>query len=122
MSNAINLAVDVYSQIPLIKCVGKCQASCGPIDAFSFERRIFERATSRSFPDALKVLRSGDLTCPLLDLVGRCSVYANRPLICRLWGVVKTMQCPHGCTPEYWLSDKRAHELLNLTEGAWPTK
>ena len=31
---------------------------------------------------------------------GRCTVYAVRPMICRLWGIDETMPCPYGCVPE----------------------
>ena len=54
--------------------------------------------------------------CTLLDVHGACSVYAYRPLICRLWGTVKRMQCPHGCEPERWLSDEEAHEMIQEVE------
>ena len=30
---------------------------------------------------------------------GRCSIYDQRPTVCRLWGDVPEMPCPHGCTP-----------------------
>lgn len=36
---------------------------------------------------------------------GRCSVYVVRPLLCRLWGMVDKMRCPHGCVPSRWPAD-----------------
>lgn len=39
--------------------------------------------------------------CPLLG-PGGCTVYADRPLVCRLFGAtagVMDLACPHGCGP-----------------------
>ena len=33
------------------------------------------------------------------EVHGRCTVYAARPMICRLWGVAQGMACPWGCQP-----------------------
>jgi len=50
--------------------------------------------------EALETLkRDGNYACPALD-EGRCTVYERRPSICRLWGVVESLACPHGCRPE----------------------
>jgi hypothetical protein len=38
--------------------------------------------------------------CPALTAVGRCRIYSDRPMVCRLWGVVESMPCPYGCLPE----------------------
>ena len=42
-----------------------------------------------------------------------CSVYRDRPLICRLFGLVDhpRMRCEHGCTPTFWLSSSYAGRL-----------
>jgi len=62
-----------------------------------------------------------NLTCPAL-VNGLCSVYAVRPLICRLWGVVREMACPFGCKPERWLADREVKRMLRemqaLNKGA----
>lgn len=106
----------LYAGLPSIHCVGRCQDSCGPIDAHERERLHFEKRTGRSFPDALIVLNSAGCACPLLEQVtGTCAVYRNRPLICRLWGLVESMRCPHGCVPSRWLTDNEARNLLDLT-------
>ncbi|HEV2379781.1 MAG TPA: hypothetical protein VG206_08280 [Terriglobia bacterium] len=52
-----------------------------------------------------------DLVCPYL-VAGQFFIYGVRPLICRLWGLVKAMRCPHGCEPEQWLSDEEARAML----------
>lgn len=96
----------VYRRVPDVKCKGKCAECCGPILCGGAE-------WARIVPLAGAVAAiGGDLSCPLLK-DGRCSVYAVRPLICRLWGAVKAMRCPHGCRPSRWLSDAEARDLLN---------
>lgn len=50
-------------------------------------------------------------TCPYLT-DGRCSIYDARPMICRMWGVARTMPCPHGCEPERWLDQGEEAEFV----------
>jgi Fe-S-cluster containining protein len=55
-----------------------------------------------------------DLTCPLFDKeTGKCTVYEVRPLVCRLFGMVKKMKCKYGCKPSKWLSDRKAFKLMD---------
>ena len=54
-----------------------------------------------------------DLRCTFLDReTGRCEVYAARPTVCRLFGAVHSMTCPHGCIPERMLTDDEGHAVL----------
>ncbi len=115
----------IYAAVPRIACKGKCQASCGPIDASLTEREYFEKRSGKPFPEvlnlklelnaALQVMRSRNFTCPYLNPVGQCDVYQNRPLICRLWGVAPEMPCPWGCKPERPMTSTEASELLRMT-------
>ena len=52
------------------------------------------------------------MTCSMLAPNGRCTVYSLRPLVCRMWGVVRAMPCPWGCEPERWLTDREAMKLM----------
>ena len=58
---------------------------------------------------------TGVLACPLLRH-GRCTVYAQRPLVCRLWGVTESMECPHGCRPVRYLKYAQGQLLLRMIE------
>jgi Fe-S-cluster containining protein len=117
--------VMIYAAVPRINCKGKCQASCGPISAAPDEVEHFEKATGKPFPDAEAMLKGAlkagsSLDCPYLNPVGHCEVYADRPLICRLWGVAEGMPCKWGCKPERPMSDAEAGRLLDATaEVAW---
>lgn len=55
--------------------------------------------------------RSTTLTCGYLK-DGRCIVYAARPLVCRLWGVVPEMPCQWGCTPARMLTSAEGRVLM----------
>lgn len=52
-----------------------------------------------------------DLKCPMLNEQGKCSVYAIRPLVCRLFGVVHKMPCPH-VQPKEWMSEEDELRVL----------
>jgi len=106
----------LYARIPKLECKRLCQQSCGPIVMNRLEwERIKERR--KGLPMFASAENRQTLTCPYLDEThGSCSVYAARPLICRLWGVVKRMRCPWGCAPAKWMSDKQARRLLRAVQ------
>ncbi len=84
----------IYASLPSVVCQGLCAESCGPIACSQAEADRMEAAAGRPLE-----FTSG-LTCGYLDPVQRrCTVYAVRPMICRLWGVAKDMSCPWGCEP-----------------------
>lgn len=39
--------------------------------------------------------KQNPMDCAFLDSNGRCGIYANRPQICRDFGVIETMPCPY---------------------------
>lgn len=91
----------VYAKLPAVHCKGLCQEGCGPIMFSKAEEKMMRAAgaTPPTFDD--------DATCTALK-DGRCSIYENRPYICRLFGAHKNMVCPHGCRPERWVSDEES--------------
>lgn len=96
----------IWEKIPSIKCAGKCAASCSAIECSTLEKRLIERRAGRKLNADTK-----DTTCSMLRN-GRCTVYSLRPVICRLWGVVESMPCPHGCKPERVLGDREGIGLV----------
>ena len=94
----------LYATLPALQCQGKCQASCGPIQGSEIEN-------DRIFLETGKVLADLNNVCRLL-VDGACSVYAVRPMICRLYGIAREMACPHGCEPERWLTEDEVHRYL----------
>jgi hypothetical protein len=98
----------VYAQVPSTHCKGLCTDSCYSVGVAPAEG---DRIRDRHGLD----LRTGFYPdgCPAL-VEGRCSIYADRPLVCRLWGAVESMPCPYGCRPVVVLSDERGHGLLGM--------
>jgi hypothetical protein len=93
----------LYATLPRLDCQGYCYDSCGPIDTSIRERaRIVERARK-----PLTCSKGADGLCSLLTDDHRCGAYEIRPMICRLWGLVRGMPCPYGCRPEGGLLDDR---------------
>jgi Fe-S-cluster containining protein len=119
----------LYATLPKINCRRLCQECCGPINMTELElRRLSEQfpalpSFAREMPIALSsgqvVSERGFATdchqCPMLK-DGACSVYPIRPMICRLWGLVQSMRCPHGCTPERWVSPRESFKLLSRAD------
>lgn len=104
----------IYDQVPGIRCKGLCHDEC---TILLMSRTEYERLLNGA--GEIPPATSG--ACPLLTEDKRCSAYADRPLVCRQWGVVSTMRCTHGCVPERVLSREAAFamngESFALTEG-----
>ena len=43
---------------------------------------------------------------------GRCTIYNDRPLVCRLWGAAENLICPFGCKPDRYLTEAEAVDLM----------
>lgn len=87
----------LYARIPRIDCAGRCHDSCGPIHLTSAEQaRIAAQGVTIPSQSYQKV---GPVRCPALSIFNRCTVYAVRPLVCRLWGLMEWLPCTYGCTP-----------------------
>ena len=102
----INQIEEIYSQIPNINCKRKCQEACGPIMMSPLEQNRINEHLGKS----IDFLSSKQ--CPLLSIFGNCSIYEIRPLICRIYGTVKALECPHDCLPDKWLDDTKAQKLI----------
>lgn len=106
----------LYRQVPAIKCKGLCVGACGLIVASSREAEAMQRVSGRPLTFDRQTLSCGYL------VAGRCSVYDQRPLLCRLYGVVPDLPCEHGCEAERMLTKDegtRLMDALERTDGAW---
>lgn len=81
-------------QIPAFACVPGCHDCCGPVTASSTEMARLPRRSS-----AVREAALAALSCPHLGPQG-CTVYEERPLICRLFGTTPSLPCPRGAGPE----------------------
>lgn len=99
---------EVWGKAPNVRCKGLCTAYCGPVGWSKPEADVMKRHhVTLPKPD-----REG--TCSKLR-EGRCGIYRNRPLVCRLFGGVDSplLECPHGCPVERVMSDAEAETLMN---------
>lgn len=81
------------SAIPVFQCLPGCHDCCGPVAASRWELAQLppvDAATRRA--------KQAKLTCPHLGEHG-CTVYADRPLLCRIFGTVPDLPCPRGRRP-----------------------
>ncbi len=93
---------ELYASLPTIDCRGQCWDSCGSVGMTPPEQaRIEDRHRVRLPLQAVFAgSAAGPTRCPALTMLGRCGVYPDRPLICRLWGLVPSMRCNFGCIPD----------------------
>jgi Fe-S-cluster containining protein len=87
-------------RIPAFECVPGCHDCCGPVTTSSEEMSRLPVKTDAEHEAALE-----DLRCVHLGPHG-CEVYAERPLICRLFGTTPHMACPNGRRPKRMIDTK----------------
>lgn len=110
----------VYARIPSANCKGLCQAYCGLVFSTSLEEGVLRKQTGEgsTFLARMKAAAEygGSKDCAYLTPEGKCKGYEFRPIICRLWGVVPDMPCPHGCQPAGgMLSDDQSQGMIAET-------
>jgi hypothetical protein len=94
----------LYSAIPKFECKPGCSDCCGPVPMARPEWQKVRLAKRQSGQDCM--------SCEFL-IDNRCSVYADRPFLCRLFGATKdaAIACPHGCGPANPLTTSQALHL-----------
>jgi Fe-S-cluster containining protein len=115
---------EIYASLPGVMCKGLCHDSCGVIPIAPIERENMAEYTGKKVkcdPTIViglhskhRVLRPKDdeLNCPYLK-DKRCSIHPARPLVCRMYGVVSGMPCPHGCVSTMKpLTNEEAHDII----------
>lgn len=80
--------------IPAFDCIPGCHDCCGPVTASSEEVARLPIKSNAAHDTAL-----AELNCVYLGKQG-CEVYAERPLICRVFGATPKLACPHGKQPD----------------------
>lgn len=104
----------LWGMVPSVGCRGLCVEACGPVGMSNEEEAILERRGVEVGFDR------ETLTCDQLKF-GRCSIYEDRPLVCRLWGAVPEMRCPFGCEPTLTTQQGRSlmQTMLNLAPSEY---
>jgi hypothetical protein len=99
-------------QIPSFACVPGCHDCCGPVTASSEEMSRLPVKSAAEHDAAL-----AEYNCVHLGPQG-CTVYDQRPLICRLFGTTPSLPCPRGQGPEQMIEpavEKALHRLIATT-------
>ena len=94
MKRQIKALKKLRQRIPGLQCIPGCSDCCGPV---VFSKTEWDRVKDKR--------RATSITCPYVE-DGKCAIYRDRPIICRLFGTVEDLQCPHGCKPEGGLLPK----------------
>ncbi|MFJ4383154.1 YkgJ family cysteine cluster protein [Pseudomonas sp. NPDC089408] len=92
--------------IPSFECVPGCHDCCGPVTTSAEEMARLPRKTQAEQDAALE-----RLDCVHLGPNG-CTVYEERPMICRLFGTTPQLACPRGRGPEPMI-DPAAEQLVH---------
>lgn len=95
--------IRIYAEIPAFTCKPGCTDCCGLVP--------FSRDEAARVPEREQI----GCHCVHADKdIGRCTIYADRPFMCRLFGSAPAeprLKCPHGCGPDKPLSSAKAKEL-----------
>lgn len=109
----------LYAEIPTFNCIPGCHDCCGPTTGLEAELERAPELNSEAGRVTLtldgKVIWDGCLTCPYVTAEGQCGIYADRPMICRIFGATeeRQLQCPHGRKPERPLTIAQTRSLMD---------
>lgn len=112
----------IYARIPAVTCKGLCADTCTRIDASELERQLVADRGIELPPRVrhqlhLKLIASGHVgQCPALGPLNNCTVYTDRPLICRSFGTWRTSACEHGCIADRFVEAAEVFELAAAVE------
>lgn len=106
---------ELYARIPDVGCKGLCVDACGPIGMTRAEWEMIQAAHP-----GVRLAIGPDWKCSLLK-EGRCSIYNERPYVCRMYGAVEAMRCPHGCEPVRMVPDHAADTLMRHLQRLNPS-
>ncbi len=92
-----------YERIPSFTCKTGCTDCCGPVPFTDTEWALLTpEEQNRPF---------NGLTCKFVSAEG-CTIYDRRPLMCRIFGTVEDLQCPHGCRPDTLLTKMQGQTIV----------
>lgn len=96
---------ELYDSIPKFACTPGCNLCCGPTPCNAIEQQAL------NIHQAVTPINPLNNTC-LFSTPNGCSKYNDRPLMCRLYGTVKMLQCPKNNKPKEFLTPKQEKKLM----------
>lgn len=106
-----------YAAVPDAGCRGLCLMGCGSVAMTALEQRRIADRHGKVLPlvaapamEPFTVQPGGQMPgrCAALTRAGQCQVYADRPMVCRLYGAAEGLRCPYGCEPADGLMSESA--------------
>lgn len=89
----------IYDSIPDVNCKGLCaRLACASLPMTPLEQLRIAARHGINLP-LVKAPTGPDDLCRALTPKHLCSIYADRPLACRLYGAARGLPCPFGCEP-----------------------
>ena len=98
-------------RIPAFACEPGCHDCCGPVTASGEEMARLPPKSDAEHAAALDAF-----SCPHLGEHG-CLVYAERPLICRLFGTTPRLACPNGKRPDTMIEPRIEQRIYRYFES-----
>lgn len=97
---------EIRQRIPGMRCIPGCVACCNhvPWSKVEYERMI------RRYPKNAKPYNIHSLKCPFITEDG-CSIYEERPITCRMFGVSEGLECPRGAIAAEMLNEQQAASI-----------
>lgn len=107
----------LYAQIPTFECKKGCTLCCK--QPVPFSKWEWEKLGDKQLPETPleTAIKLPDMEaklcykCPY-SVGGHCSIYEDRPLMCRLFGSMEGLPCPIGYGPEKPLTKDQAQKLI----------
>ena len=112
MNTNRHIIARLRENIPSFECKKGCHDCCGPVTTSPEEMSRLPMKTNAEHDAALNELNCVHL-CP-----NGCSVYSERPLICRLFGTTPRLSCPNGYRPDNMIDpeiERQIHRYMANT-------
>ena len=94
----------LYKKIPEFSCVEGCNDCCGVVPVSPHEAKKLKITTN------MTPVKLGTCDC-IYSTSDGCTAYDNRPFMCRLFGAVEDLPCPHGKKPNKMLTSQQGRRL-----------
>lgn len=112
----------LWWMVPYVHCKGLCQASCTNVPLFPTEALyLIEKHKAVILPALVPAMESTVMVpvlgagepCQFLDTNGRCSIYNDRPSVCREFGhKALTLDCGYDCKAKIPLTEAQTLYIM----------
>lgn len=110
----------LWRMVPHVQCKGLCQGACTnvPLPAvealYLIQKYDAKIVPAGHGPNLQVIMPTLGVQAPCQFLkAGRCSIYDDRPMVCRQYGHdVLTLSCGHGCKPVKPLPIRMVMDLM----------